>query len=137
MSVKYRKDSSEPWREIEILRGPKGDPGETGAAGKDGLVTSIKINGVTYIHDNGVITLPDYPTVSGDIGTMTEIPSEVITESELTKALESYATSTTVNDLTDRVVALETNFANTLSAYSKAMEYTSYILGKDYTSEEE
>ena len=223
-------------------KGDKGDTGETGAAGKDGkdgLTTSIKVNGVEYIHSNGVITLPDYPTTSGDYGVMTEIPSEVITESELEARLSTieltpgpkgdpgekgetgeqgpkgdpgdkgekgdpgdkgekgdtgeqgpqglpgadgsvgpqgepgpagadgkdglttsitvngetythdngiitlpnypadYTTQEQFNELTDRVVALETNFANTLSAYNKAMEYTSYILGKDYTSEEE
>ena len=48
--------------------GPKGDKGDTGAIGPqgpkgaDGLTTSIEVNGQTYTHVNGKITLPNYPT---------------------------------------------------------------------------
>lgn len=44
------------------LKGEKGDTGEQGPAGtngKDGLTTSISLNGVTYTQKNGVITLPN------------------------------------------------------------------------------
>ena len=37
-----------------------------GATGQDGLTTSIKVNNQTYTQSNGVITLPNYPTVSTD-----------------------------------------------------------------------
>lgn len=56
------------------LKGEKGDKGETGlqgpkgeqgAAGADGLTTAISVNGNTYEHVNGTITLPDYPSVNG------------------------------------------------------------------------
>ena len=50
--------------------GQKGDTGATGAtgpAGKDGLTTSIELGGVEYIHNNGVIRLPEYPTVPTNI----------------------------------------------------------------------
>lgn len=40
------------------LQGPKGDKGEKGA---DGLPININVNGNTYSHTNGTITLPDYP----------------------------------------------------------------------------
>ena len=43
-------------------RGEKGEKGETGA---NGLTTQIKVNGTTYTQSNGLITLPDYPTLSG------------------------------------------------------------------------
>ena len=46
--------------QLESLRGPKGD---TGADGQDGLTTNIVVNGNTYSHSNGTITLPNYPTV--------------------------------------------------------------------------
>lgn len=54
-----------------ILTGPKGDKGDTGEqgiqgevgpqgpAGADGLTTAISVNGATYQHVNGVISLPD------------------------------------------------------------------------------
>lgn len=44
-------------------KGDKGDPGEQGPAGQDGLTTAISVNGTTYTHSNGTITLPNYPTV--------------------------------------------------------------------------
>lgn len=44
-------------------KGDKGAKGDTGAKGKDGLTTSIAINGNNYTHVNGTITLPNYPTV--------------------------------------------------------------------------
>ena len=59
------------------LKGDKGDKGEQGiqgvqgvqgiqgVKGADGLTTQIKVNGTTYTQSNGLITLPDYPTLSG------------------------------------------------------------------------
>ena len=49
-------------------KGDKGDPGEQGPqgpAGQDGLTTSISVNGTTYTHVDGLITLPDYPAGTG------------------------------------------------------------------------
>lgn len=49
-------------------KGDKGDPGEigpqgpAGEKGADGLTTAITVNGQTYNQQDGVITLPDYPT---------------------------------------------------------------------------
>ena len=54
-------------------KGEKGEPGEPGAQGlrgiqgekgDDGLTTSITVNGVKYIHNNGDIALPNYYTKS-------------------------------------------------------------------------
>ena len=56
---------------IELKEGPKGDKGEQGEVGPqgpkgdkgaDGVTTSIVVNGNTYTHVDGVITLPNYPT---------------------------------------------------------------------------
>ena len=41
-------------------QGPKGDTGPAGKNGADGLTTAISVNGVTYRHTDGVITLPNY-----------------------------------------------------------------------------
>ena len=52
-------------------KGNKGDKGEQGIQGvqgnkgADGLTTQIRVNGTTYTQSNGLITLPDYPTLSG------------------------------------------------------------------------
>ena len=43
------------------IKGDKGDKGDTGA---DGLTTAISVNGNTYTHVDGVITLPNYPSSS-------------------------------------------------------------------------
>ncbi len=62
------------------LKGDKGDKGDTGERGsqgiqgpagtngQDGLTTAISVNGNTYTHIDGVITLPDYPSISGGTG---------------------------------------------------------------------
>lgn len=48
-------------------RGPQGEQGEQGPAGQDGLTTAISVNGNTYNHSNGTITLPNYPTVPNSL----------------------------------------------------------------------
>ena len=56
---------------LQGIQGPKGEKGDTGAIGPqgpkgaDGLTTSIEVNGQTYTHVNGKITLPNYPTGGG------------------------------------------------------------------------
>ena len=45
---------------IQGIQGPQGPAGTDGA---DGLTTAISVNGTTYNHSNGTITLPNYPTV--------------------------------------------------------------------------
>ena len=56
---------------IQGLKGDKGDKGDTGANGQDGLTTAISVNGNTYTHSNGTITLPNYPTVPTNISAFT------------------------------------------------------------------
>ena len=78
-------------------KGDKGEPGEKGEKGdkgNDGLTTAISVNGNTYSHSNGTITLPNYPTDN----------SVKIAE------LESTITSLqeTIADLKTRLKALET-----------------------------
>ena len=46
-------------------QGPQGLQGPQGPQGSDGLTTQIRVNGITYTQSNGLITLPDYPTLSG------------------------------------------------------------------------
>ena len=46
-------------------QGPQGVQGPQGIKGTDGLTTKISVNGNTYTQSNGLITLPNYPTLSG------------------------------------------------------------------------
>ena len=54
-------------------KGDKGDTGEQGIQGdkgdkgQDGLTTAISVNGNTYAHSNGTITLPNYPTIPNSL----------------------------------------------------------------------
>ena len=65
-------------------RGPQGIQGPAGANGQDGLTTAISVNGNTYTHVDGVITLPNYPSTGG--GTTTD---DVATDEEVSNALNS------------------------------------------------
>ena len=46
--------------------------GAKGTDGKDGLTTAVKINGTTYVHNNGTIELPDLLTAANLLGYATE-----------------------------------------------------------------
>ena len=58
-------------RGLQGIQGEKGEKGDTGANGQDGLTTAVSVNGNTYTHSNGTITLPNYPTVPTNISTFT------------------------------------------------------------------
>ena len=75
-------------------QGAKGEPGEKGEKGNDGLTTAISVNGNTYSHSNGTITLPNYPTDNS--AKITELESIIASLQE------------TIADLTTRLEALET-----------------------------
>lgn len=82
------------------IKGDKGDKGDQGIQGKqgekgnDGLTTAISVNGNTYSHSNGTITLPNYPTDNS--AKITELESIIASLQE------------TIADLTTRLKALET-----------------------------
>ena len=88
---------------IQGEKGDKGDKGDTGLQGEKGdkgdkgdtgLTTAISVNGNTYSHSNGTITLPNYPTDN----------SAKIAELESTIA----SLQQTIANLTTRLEALET-----------------------------
>ena len=59
---------------IQGEQGPQGIQGEQGPAGsngQDGLTTSISVDGNTYTQVDGLITLPNYPTVPTNVGYFT------------------------------------------------------------------
>ena len=61
-------------------QGPQGIQGPAGVDGQDGLTTAISVNGNTYTHVDGVITLPDYPTL---------VPDDTATDEEVSETLNS------------------------------------------------
>ena len=72
---------------IQGSEGPKGDKGDTGEQGpkgdagekgNDGLTTSIVVNGSTYNHVDGIITLPNYPDTSNFITSSSIVRIEVV-----------------------------------------------------------
>ena len=60
-------------------QGPVGPQGPQGPQGSDGLTTQIRVNGSTYTQSNGLITLPDYPTLSGSGSGLTTTQEQQIT----------------------------------------------------------
>ena len=60
-------------------KGDKGEQGIQGVKGADGLTTQIRVNGTTYTQSNGLITLPDYPTLSGSGSGLTTTQEQQIT----------------------------------------------------------
>ena len=60
-------------------QGPQGPVGPQGPQGSDGLTTQIRVNGNTYTQSNGLITLPDYPTLSGSGSGLTTTQEQQIT----------------------------------------------------------
>lgn len=123
-------------------KGDKGDKGEQGEAGADGLTTQVKVNGTTYTQVNGLITLPNYPTIptnvsqlTNDSGYITSIPSEYVTETELNA--KRYLTSVPNEYITEA----ELNAKGYLTEHQDISGKVDKINGKglstnDYTTEE-
>ena len=61
------------------IQGIQGDKGDKGDKGLDGLTTKISVNGTTYTQSNGLITLPNYPTLSGSGSGLTTTQEQQIT----------------------------------------------------------
>ena len=93
-------------------QGPQGEKGDTGANGKDGrdgLTTAISVNGTTYNHVDGTITIPNYPNktseLTNDSGFITSIPADTvvttnISNNTLTLTTNKYQTTTMVSGTT-------------------------------------
>lgn len=142
-------DKGDPGIQGEIgpqgIQGPKGDKGDTGeqgpagANGQDGLTTSISVNGNTYTHVNGVITLPDYPTITFNYFTTEQTSTEKILKF---KGVEIFrcslqvpgssgaTTHTVTNNLTNCKTSNNATSINSGSAYTTTITANSgYTLG--------
>ena len=70
-------------------KGEKGDTGATGAAGtngKDGLTTAVSVNGNTYAHKAGTITLPNYPTKTSQLTNDSSFATETYVTTKIAEA---------------------------------------------------
>ena len=91
---------------IQGLQGPKGEQGPIGLTGPqgpkgdkgvDGLTTSIAVNGTTYKHSNGLITLPNLATESY---VSTKIAEAQLGGDNTEVDLSDYATKEELEDFT-------------------------------------
>ena len=91
--------------------GPKGDPGEIGPAGPkgaDGLTTSISVNGSTYNHINGTITLPDYPSTDG-LATTESVNTALASKADKNHTHNDYVTTESFNTALGNIESLLSN----------------------------
>lgn len=91
-------------------KGDKGDKGEAGANGKDGLTTAVSVNGTTYTHVDGTVTLPDYPTVPTKTSELTN-DSKFATESYVTTKISEASLGGGSVDLSEYAKTTEVNTA--------------------------
>lgn len=129
----------------EGQKGPKGDQGEPGrdgidgADGADGLTTSIIVNGQEYIHEDGIITLPDYPDLN-EYATI-EYVDEVLQNVEMPDGnvdLTDYATENYVDNKIDILVQqINDNYLNeeTLNNKLEELEITEHVKA-EYVNEQ-
>ncbi len=59
--IQWRYIGEEVWKDLVALNDIKGDAGDKGDTGDRGLPVSININEINYTHQDGIITLPNYP----------------------------------------------------------------------------
>ena len=102
-------------------RGLQGEQGPAGVNGKDGLTTSISVNGTTYTQADGLITLPNYPIVYTKTSELTN-DSNFITDTEVntkiaeaqlggsggTVDLSQYATKDDLNNYQEKINSYRT-----------------------------
>lgn len=110
--------------------GERGPQGEQGPAGQDGLTTAISVNGTTYSHSNGTITLPDYPTVPTNISAFindAHYASETFVTNKIAEAslgggsgevdLSRYVTTTEMTEAINTASLLPTMLQKEINAY--------------------
>ena len=91
----------------ESLKGDRGDKGD------DGLTTSVSVNGTVYLHSDGIIALPDYPTVPTKVSELTNdsnFATELYVRDKINEAslsggevdLSDYATKSELSNKVDK-----------------------------------
>lgn len=118
--IQWRYIGEEVWKDLVALNDIKGDAGDKGDKGDRGLPVSININEINYTHQDGIITLPNYPNKTSDLendaGFITSADIDTtqnhvhtnkssldkITEQKLTSWDSKSDFSGSYNDLTDK-----------------------------------
>lgn len=118
--IQWRYIGEEVWKDLVALNDIKGDAGVKGDKGDRGLPISVNLNGISYTHQDGVITLPNYPNktsdLENDVGFITAADIDTtqnhihtnkssldkITEQKLTSWDGKSDFSGSYNDLTDK-----------------------------------
>ena len=119
----YADFTSEQLASLKGTKGDKGDKGDKGEQGiqgergQDGLTTNIVVNGNTYTHSDGTITLPNYPTIPTNISAFTN-DSGYLTEHQ---SLEGLATETYVNNRVAGVLDSAPEALDTLNELAQAL----------------
>lgn len=125
-------------------QGPQGIQGPAGANGQDGLTTAINVNGNTYTHVGGVITLPDYPvSAPGDLVTDEQIATAVsnyLRENPIDGSIDTIVETIPDNNLFDKnnlVTSFTTNDGKTVTGnftnYIKLESGKRYVTNLNYT----
>lgn len=89
-------------------QGPQGDIGPAGPKGADGLTTSISVNGSTYNHINGTITLPDYPSTDG-LATTESVNTALASKADINHTHSDYVTTESFNTALGDIESLLSN----------------------------
>lgn len=89
-------------------QGPQGDIGPAGPKGADGLTTSISVNGSTYNHVNGTITLPDYPSTDG-LATTESVNTALASKADINHTHSNYVTTESFNTALGDIESLLSN----------------------------
>ena len=116
----YADFTPEQLASLKGAKGDKGDKGEQGIQGErgqDGLTTNIVVNGNTYTHSDGTITLPNYPTVPTNISAFTN-DSGYLTAHQ---SLEGLATETYVNNRVAGLLDSAPEALDTLNELAQAL----------------
>ena len=116
----YADFTPEQLASLKGAKGDKGDKGEQGMQGErgqDGLTTNIVVNGNTYTHSDGTITLPNYPTVPTNISAFTNDSGYLTAQ----QSLEGLATETYVNNRVAGVLDSAPEALDTLNELAQAL----------------
>ena len=89
-------------------QGPQGETGPAGPKGADGLTTSISVNGSTYNHVNGTITLPDYPSTDG-LATTESVNTALANKADINHIHSDYVTTESFNTALGDIESLLSN----------------------------
>lgn len=115
------------------IQGPEGPQGPAGEKGADGLTTAITVNGQTYNQENGVITLPDYPTGGAstaadvsydDTNSGLGINNPSVPINNVQKAIEALADDAVSSEVVQNMI--DTNFLS----YAPSQNYLNLLISK-------